>query len=222
MYNSVVFSTCPGLTSYHHRFQNVFITPKRNLTALSHHPQPPSHSALPCPAQTRQPFMFFLFLRIWPILGISYKRDPTLCGLLCQLCFTQPYVFRAHLCCSESGPHSFSWPSNILSCGCALCWTLGLFPLSVFSLSLSGLPWWLSLQSLSWEDPLEEEMAPHSSILAWEIPWTEEPGGLQCMGSQSRTRLSDPHFFLFSILLYGCTFCWTLGLFPLSIFKIIM
>ena len=58
-----------------------------------------------------------------------------------------------------------------------------MFPLSVFSLSLSGLPWWLSLQSLSREDPLEEEMAPHSSILAWEIPWTEEPGGLQSMGS---------------------------------------
>ena len=32
--------------------------------------------------------------------------------------------------------------------------------------------------SLGWEDPLEEEMAAHSSILAWEIPWTEEPGGL--------------------------------------------
>ena len=36
----------------------------------------------------------------------------------------------------------------------------------------------------SWEDPLEEEMATHSSIFAWRIPWTEEPGGLQCMGSQ--------------------------------------
>ena len=34
-----------------------------------------------------------------------------------------------------------------------------------------------------WEDPLEEEMATHSSILAWEIPWREEPGGLQSMGS---------------------------------------
>ena len=33
-----------------------------------------------------------------------------------------------------------------------------------------------------WEDPLEEEMAIHSSILAWEIPWTEEPGSLQSMG----------------------------------------
>jgi len=38
--------------------------------------------------------------------------------------------------------------------------------------------------SLGQEDALEEEMATHSSILAWEIPWTEEPGGLQSMGSQ--------------------------------------
>ena len=38
--------------------------------------------------------------------------------------------------------------------------------------------------SLSQEDPLEKEMATHSSILAWEIPWTQEPGGLQSMGSQ--------------------------------------
>ena len=38
--------------------------------------------------------------------------------------------------------------------------------------------------SLGWEDPLEEEMATHSSILAWRIPWTEEPGGLQSMGWQ--------------------------------------
>ena len=35
-----------------------------------------------------------------------------------------------------------------------------------------------------WEDPLEEEMATHSSILAWRSPWTKEPGGLQSMGSQ--------------------------------------
>ena len=38
--------------------------------------------------------------------------------------------------------------------------------------------------SLGWGDPLEKEMATHYSILAWEIPWTEEPGGLQSMGSQ--------------------------------------
>ena len=40
------------------------------------------------------------------------------------------------------------------------------------------------VQSLGQEDPLEKGMATHSSILAWEIPWTEEPGGLQSMGLQ--------------------------------------
>ena len=40
------------------------------------------------------------------------------------------------------------------------------------------------VRSLDWEDPLEKEMTTHSSILAWRIPWTEKPGGLQSMGSQ--------------------------------------
>ena len=40
------------------------------------------------------------------------------------------------------------------------------------------------VQSLGWEDPLEKEMAIHSSTIAWKIPWTEEPGGLQSMGLQ--------------------------------------
>ena len=40
------------------------------------------------------------------------------------------------------------------------------------------------VRSLGQEDPLEEGMATHSSILAWRIPWTEEPGGLQCIESQ--------------------------------------
>ena len=40
------------------------------------------------------------------------------------------------------------------------------------------------LRSLAWEDPLEKEMATHSSILAWRILWTEEPGRLQSLGSQ--------------------------------------
>ena len=47
------------------------------------------------------------------------------------------------------------------------------------------------IQSLGQEDPLEKEMATLSRILAWEIPWSEEPGGLQSKGSQSRTQLSD-------------------------------
>ena len=42
----------------------------------------------------------------------------------------------------------------------------------------------IRVQSLGWEDPLEEELETRSSVLAWRIPWTEEPGGLQSMGSQ--------------------------------------
>ena len=45
------------------------------------------------------------------------------------------------------------------------------------------------VQSLSWEDPLEAGMATHFSVLAWRIPWSEGPGGLQSMESQSQTRL---------------------------------
>ena len=54
----------------------------------------------------------------------------------------------------------------------------------------------MRVQSLGWEDPLEEEMVTHSSVLAWKVPWTEEPSGLQSMGLQ-RIRLAvakDSHF----------------------------
>ena len=48
------------------------------------------------------------------------------------------------------------------------------------------------VRSLGWEDPLKKEMAAHSSILAWRIPWAEEPGGLQLMGvAKSRTQLKQ-------------------------------
>ena len=47
--------------------------------------------------------------------------------------------------------------------------------------------WETLVQSLVWEDPLEMGMAIHSSILAWKIPWRQEPGGLQSMGLQSQT-----------------------------------
>ena len=57
------------------------------------------------------------------------------------------------------------------------------------------------VQSLGREDLLEKEMATHSSILAWKIPWVVEPGRLQSMGQQSRTRLSDFTFtFHFHVL----------------------
>ena len=44
----------------------------------------------------------------------------------------------------------------------------------------------MSVQSLGWEDPLEKEMTTHSSVPAWKIPWTEEPGELQSMGTISK------------------------------------
>ena len=54
---------------------------------------------------------------------------------------------------------------------------------------LKSLPamWETRVRSLGWEDPLEKEMAIHSSTLAWKIPWMEEPGRLQSMGSQRDT-----------------------------------
>ena len=60
------------------------------------------------------------------------------------------------------------------------------------------------VQSLGWEDCLEKEMATHASILAWKIPWTEEPGGPQSMGLQSRTRLSDFTFTFIEGLTQTC------------------
>ena len=45
----------------------------------------------------------------------------------------------------------------------------------------------MQVPSLGWEDPMEEKMATHSSILAWEIPWTEQPGGLQSMGGSQKS-----------------------------------
>ena len=51
------------------------------------------------------------------------------------------------------------------------------------------------VQSLGWEGPLEDGIATHSSVLAWRIPWTEEPGGLQPLWSQRATKHSTAHSF---------------------------
>ena len=60
--------------------------------------------------------------------------------------------------------------------------------------------WKSWVRSLGWEDPPEKEMATHSSILAWRIPWTEEPGRLQSMGSQSQTHFQFSPSFQGSLL----------------------
>ena len=72
--------------------------------------------------------------------------------------------------CSEEGigyAHLYSWVSLVAQ-------------------TVKNLPakWETWVRSLGWEDSLEKEMATHSSILAWKIPWTEKPGGLQYMGLQ--------------------------------------
>ena len=51
----------------------------------------------------------------------------------------------------------------------------------------------MQVQSLGQEDPLEKEMATHSNILAWIIPWTEEPGGIQSMGSNTTWSLNNDY-----------------------------
>ena len=51
--------------------------------------------------------------------------------------------------------------------------------------------WETQVRALGWEDPLEKDMAIHSSTIAWKIPWTEEPGRLVYGVPKSRTRLSD-------------------------------
>ena len=62
------------------------------------------------------------------------------------------------------------------------------------------------IPSLDWEDPLEEEMATHSSILAWETPWTEEAGGLQSTGLQgARYDWAHMHRHIISIMWYQQT-----------------
>ena len=79
-------------------------------------------------------------------------------------------------------------------------------------------------QSLGWEDPLEEGMVTHSSILAWRIPWTEEPGGLQPMRSQknetevmSSSRSGIRFFFFFLVTdLFHLAECF-LGSFMLQV-----
>ena len=68
--------------------------------------------------------------------------------------------------------------------------------------------------SLGWEDSLEKGMATHSSILAWEIPWTEKPGGLHSMGLQKETaKLSSevavPYHFTFPQVISESSCCFT-------------
>ena len=102
------------------------------------------------------------------------------------------------------GPPSCSWPGRASSESWAVCLRLPACvwkepswrgsETSLVAQTVKRLPTMQDtrVQCLGQEDPLEKEMAIHSSILVWRIPWTEEPGGLQSTASQSvKTRLSD-------------------------------
>ena len=98
---------------------------------------------------------------VWPTIYILY-----ICGCVCMCIYMSYHIFFNS---SIDGDLTI-WSK----------WT------SLVAQMVKRLPtmWDTWVQTLGWEDLLEKEMAPHSSILAWKIPWTEEPGSLQSMGSQ--------------------------------------
>ena len=123
-------------------------------------------------------------------LSMGFSRQVYCCHALLQGIFSTQGL---NLCLLQLLDHRqilYCWPSGtpIYICTCMyiaelLCCTLGA---SLVAQRLKRLPvmWETRVWSLDWEDPLEREMATHSSVLAWEIPWTEEPGGLQSTESQ--------------------------------------
>ena len=115
-----------------------------------------------------------LFVTPWTVacqvpLSMEFSRQEY-CVLSCSnktlLIETSTGAVLAHRS-QFANPYSISWASLVVQ-------------------TVKNLPatWETQAQNLSWQDPLEKGMATHSSILAWRIPWTEEPGGLQSMGSQ--------------------------------------
>ena len=110
--------------------------------------------------------------------------------------FSLKGTWRPRLSYLPPGSLESGWRKSGVS---VLSWSKSLFfrPPPALYCFLSG--------ALGWGDPLEKEMAPHSSTLAWKIPWTEEPGRLQSMGSQRvghdwATSLSLSQLSLFSVL----------------------
>ena len=123
-----------------------------------------SHSHLTLPSQTSQ--LLLLCLRSLPPLQV-YTSSPSSCAL--------PQSKRG------------SFPEEKPGQAAALFFSIRTEgPVIPPTCNNNNNTFILAMQfpSLGWEDPLEKEMTTHPSILAWEIPWTEEPGGLQPMGSQ--------------------------------------
>ena len=121
--------------------------------------------------------------------GSSKQGKIPLEGLWCSSCFTfllSLIKLLCHVHCKNLFTlvilAAFS-PLNVLCCftSDSACIVASLVAQTVENLPIMLETW---VQSLGWKDPLEKGKATHSSIFAWRIPWTEEPGELQSMGSQ--------------------------------------
>jgi len=129
-------------------------------------------------------WMAFPVTNIWMSLTASQKMK----GFLNKLgIWGVGGWHREHIPCTYAGKQQCrTWEQTAP----IQCWTHTRY-------TVKNLPemWETQVQSLGREDPLEEEMTICSSVLAWRTPWTEEPGGLQSMGSQSWTWLNANAFF---------------------------
>ena len=125
----------------------------------------------------------------------SYRRKPTVCwavaeGLVvllqwCALCLGCSFSADPKFCSRLLFKNHFIRLPWYIHCHfpSTLCLNIRASPVAQMVKHLPA-TWETQVQSLGQEDPLKKEMATHSSILAWKIPWTEEPGMLQSMGSQ--------------------------------------
>ena len=87
------------------------------------------------------------------------------------------------VCLSYQHPPNYPMIRGLFFCGSSKCFFYGTSLVAQMVKRLSTMQE-TRVWALGWEDPLEKEMAIHSSTIAWKIPWTEEPGRLQSMGSQ--------------------------------------
>ena len=112
-----------------------------------------------------------------------YSKCPALCCLTCTISSCQWYLIIISLTCISNWPlcqcHKVNFNTSFLILFRSII--ASLVAQMVKSPPAMQEPW---VQSLGWEDPLEKGMLTHSSILAWRIPWTEEPSRLQSMESQ--------------------------------------
>ena len=145
----------------------------------------------------------------------KYMLSTTHCAVLCLVAQLCPTLCNPRKSSLPGSPVHGDSPGNNSGVGCHAL-LLGIFP-------TQGLNPGLQLFILGQEESLEKEMATHSSICAWEILWTEEPGGLQFMGSQrvghawatknknrrwTKHRFSTSHLTLMSKAVYYCMKFW--------------